>query len=243
MAFGTCVMLTAPDVSVVIPVHNGEKYLAEAICSVLAQSHPRTEVIVVDDGSTDNSATTALAFGPPVRLVQQANLGPAEARNAGVRQAVGDMLAFLDADDLWAPDKLARQIKALHSNPTCEAVVGRVENFLSPELDEMQRRSLMIAVQQGGDVHVGALLIRRVAFERVGYFNVRWRQCDFVDWWGRATQAGLSYAILPGLVLKRRLHGNNLTRLERTSRNEYVAMLHQHLTRQRMVAKSAEGDT
>lgn len=235
-------MFTEQDISVVIPVHNGERYLAEAIHSVLAQAHPRTEIIVVDDGSTDNSATIALAFGPPVRLVKQANLGPAGARNAGVRQAVGDMLAFLDADDLWEPDKLARQIKALHANSTCEAVVGRVENFLSPELDETQRRTLTIAVQQGGDIHVGALLIRRVAFERVGYFNVRWRQCDFVDWWGRATQAGLSYAILPGLVLRRRLHGNNLTRLERTSRNEYVAMLHQHLARQRKVANSAEGD-
>ncbi len=235
-------MFTEQNVSVVIPVHNGERYLAEAIHSVLAQAHPRTEIIVVDDGSTDNSATIALAFGPPVRLVKQANLGPAGARNAGVRQAVGDMLAFLDADDLWEPDKLARQIIALHANSTCEAVVGRVENFLSPELDETQRRSLTIAVQQGGDIHVGALLIRRVAFERVGYFNVRWRQCDFVDWWGRATQAGLSYAILPGLVLRRRLHGNNLTRLERTSRNEYVAMLHQHLARQRKVANSAEGD-
>lgn len=236
-------MTTAPEVSVVIPVHNGEKYLAEAIRSVLAQSYPRIEVIVVDDGSTDHSASIVCAFGPPVRLMQQANLGPAEARNAGVRQAVGDVLAFLDADDLWTPDKLARQIEALSSNSACEAVVGRVENFLSPELDETQRRSLAIAVQQGGDVHVGALLIRRMAFQRVGYFNVRWRQCDFVDWWSRATLAGLNYAILPDLVLRRRLHNNNLTRLERTSRNEYVAMLRQHLARQRKVASSAEGYT
>lgn len=228
------------SISVVIPVHDGERYLAAAIASVLAQTCPPTEIIVVDDGSTDDSGVIARAYGDPVRLVRQSNRGPAAARNAGIQQATGDILAFLDADDLWVPDKLTRQVEMLCSDPAYEAVSGHIENFLSPDLDATQCQSLAQAAQQGGNIHVGALLIWRTAFVRVGYFDEQWRQSEFVDWWGRAQQARIRYAILPALVLRRRLHMHNLTRRERTSRHEYVSMLRQHLLRQRSSPGSTE---
>src|SRR5436305_1029668 len=90
-----------PMISVIIPVYNGERYLGEAIESVLAQSYHWLEIILVDDGSTDGSATVAKQFSPAVQVVRQPNLGAGAARNRGIALAQGEFLAFLDADDLW----------------------------------------------------------------------------------------------------------------------------------------------
>src|SRR5436853_749734 len=104
--------MTMPSlVSVIIPVYNCEQYLAEAIQSVLAQTHPTIELIVVDDGSTDNSAAVAKSFAV-VRYVFQRQGGPGAARNRGISLARGSFLAFLDADDVWVAGKLTRQLAA-----------------------------------------------------------------------------------------------------------------------------------
>ncbi len=235
-------MSDKPTISVIIPVHNGERFLAEAIRSVLAQTLPPNEIIVVDDGSTDASAEVARAFGLPVRVLAQPNLGPAAARNLGVENACGDLLAFLDADDLWLPDKLARQTQVLRADPACAAVLARVENFLSPELDASQAARLAKTAAQSGEFAIGALLIRRAAFLRVGCFDARLRHGDFIDWWARASQLPLAYTVLPDLVLRRRLHSSNLTRREQEGRRDYLALLRQHLARQRE-ASSARMET
>lgn len=231
-------MTERPTISVIIPVYNGERFLVEAIRSVLDQTLPPDEIIVVDDGSTDDGAAIARSFGSPVRVLTQANLGPAAARNLGVAHAAGDLLAFLDADDLWLPDKLARQAQMLRDDPACEAVLGRVQNFISPELDESEAARLVKTAAQTGDMHVGALLIRRDAFLRVGWFDARLRHGDFIDWWARASQLTLAYAALPELVLRRRLHDDNLTRREQAGRRDYLALLRQHLARQREAASA-----
>lgn len=225
--------MTSNQVAVVIPVYNGACYLAAAIESVLAQSLPPAEIIVVDDGSTDDGAAVACAFGPPVSVLTQTNRGPAAARNLGVAHSSGDLLAFLDADDLWLPDKLARQMQVLQDDPLCAAVVGGVENFISPELGVAQRWALAQAAAQTGDVHVGALLIRREAFRRIGGFDPRWRHTEFVEWWARAARLNLQYTVLPELVLRRRLHANNLTRREQNGRQEYPTMLREHVRKLR----------
>lgn len=102
-----------PSVSVIIPCYNTAPYLREALDSALAQTPPPLEVIVVDDGSTDDSAAIAGSYGPPVRVVRQANRGQAAARNRGIAEARGDWIALLDADDVWLPQKTARQFEAL----------------------------------------------------------------------------------------------------------------------------------
>jgi glycosyltransferase involved in cell wall biosynthesis len=104
---------SSPSISVVIPCYNGAKYLRETLASVLAQTHPILEVIVVDDGSTDDSAAIAESVGPPVRVIRQPNQGESVARNRGIDEARGDWVAFLDADDLWKPEKIAKQVAAL----------------------------------------------------------------------------------------------------------------------------------
>jgi glycosyltransferase involved in cell wall biosynthesis len=221
--------MTSNQVSVVIPVYNGLRYLAVAIESVLAQNPSPAEIIVVDDGSTDGGGAVARAFGSRVCVLTQANRGPAAARNLGVAHASGDLLAFLDADDLWLFTKLARQMQVLQDDPLCEAVIGGVENFISPELGNAQRRLLARAAAQRGDVHVGALLIRREAFQRIGDFDTHWRHGEFIAWWARAARMSLHYAVLPELVLRRRLHVDNLTRRERYGQREYPTMLREHI--------------
>src|SRR5687768_3446883 len=104
-----------PLISVVIPAYNGEVFLEQAIQSALEQTWPRAEVVVVDDGSTDRSAEIAASY--PVKLVRQENRGVAAARNRGIDEARGDLLSFLDQDDIFRPEKLERQFEALRTQP------------------------------------------------------------------------------------------------------------------------------
>jgi glycosyltransferase involved in cell wall biosynthesis len=121
-----------PTVSVVIPCYNGAPFLREALASVLTQTHTVLEVIVVDDGSTDDSAAIAGSFGPPVRVIRQTNRGESVARNRGVRESRGDWIAFLDADDAWLPNRIEAQFAqcsldavALH----CNLIFFGAENY------------------------------------------------------------------------------------------------------------------
>ncbi|GAB4438348.1 MAG: glycosyltransferase family A protein [Anaerolineae bacterium] len=232
--------MTSESVSVIIPVYNGEQYLAEAIDSVLAQTRPPGEIIVVDDGSTDGSAEVVAAYGEPVRYLRQANQGPSSARNFGVEQAKGELLAWLDQDDLWEPDKLERQIAYLEQNKNCEAVLGRAENFISPELGVAQRYLLARAVAQAGDVHIGVLLIRRPAFMRIGWFRTDCYQTDFAEWWARAQRRGLATATVSGVLLWRRLHINNLSRRTQGNYHEFLTMLREHVVLGRSAPSAPE---
>ena len=199
-------------VSVIIPVYNCADFLAEAIESVLAQTHPASEIIVVDDGSTDESASVAGRFAPDVRVLKQANEGPGPARNLGVREAHGSYLAFLDADDVWLPEKTERQMQAMDS-AGLDMVFGRVEIFRDGESDAGSAPR----IHEG--MLVGAMLIRREAFDRVGEFATTWRIGEFIDWYARALQCGLRSLCLPEMVMRRRLHAHNLTK---TSENREV---------------------
>lgn len=219
-------------ISVIIPVYNGERYLAEAITSVLRQSLLPTEIIVVDDGSTDGSAAVAAGFGGRVRVNTQPNAGPAAARNLGVQMAHGDLLAFLDADDLWLPDKLTRQLAYLQADPRLDCVFGQVEQFISPDGSAAQRAALPPQPIMNG-LHVGTMLIWRRAFMAVGPFATTWTIGEFIDWYGRAQTRGLHAAVLPEIVMRRRWHDANLTRRTQAQRNDYAKVLKRHLDAKR----------
>jgi glycosyltransferase involved in cell wall biosynthesis len=115
------------SVSVIIPCYNAGVFLHAAIASVLAQTHPAAEIIVVDDGSSDASVGIAESFGPPVRVIRQRNRGDCAARNRGLDAATGEVVAFLDADDLWRPSKLERQLAYLDTHPDVEGVTCSVD--------------------------------------------------------------------------------------------------------------------
>lgn len=219
-------------VSVVIPVYNGQRYLAQAIRSVVAQSHQPLEIVVVDDGSTDSTADVAKKF-PEVRYFYQENAGQAAARNRGVKEAKGALLAFLDADDLWPVRKLAGQVEALRVNPSLDVVFGHARQFVEPtsEAGGIQSATYMQEPQRAQ--LPGAMLIRRAAFEQVGGYATEWRVGEVVDWYARAIECGLLMEMLPQVVLLRRIHGENLTVCESNSPAEYLAIVAAALHRRR----------
>jgi glycosyltransferase involved in cell wall biosynthesis len=227
-----------PLISVIIPVYNGERYLAEAIASVLAQTYPPGEIIVLDDGSTDGSAKLVERYSPAVHYYWQPNSGAGAARNRGVELAHGNFLAFLDADDLWIEDKLARQCSAFTSDPTLEVVFGHVQQFYSPELDEETKRHITIPIETMRGFHVGAMLIKRETFFRVGLFKTDLQLAELVDWHARAMELGLRSLMLPDVVMKRRIHQTNQGIRQRAARRDYVRVLKASLDRRRKQEKS-----
>ena len=209
----------------VIPVRDGERHLAAAIESVLAQSHAPYEVVVVDDGSTDGSVGVGRAFEAPVIVVSQPAEGVSAAVNRGAAAATGDLLAFLDADDLWPDGKLERQAAALRERPDLGAVFGHAEHFAddgSPVRDGIQPAYTR-----------GTMLIRRAAFEAAGPFSVDWRLGEFVEWYARAVDRGLQSLMLAEVCLLRRVHDSNTGVRLRDDRVEYTRMLKSVLDRRR----------
>jgi glycosyltransferase involved in cell wall biosynthesis len=180
------------------------------------------EVIVVDDGSTDQTAEVARAFRPPVTVLVQQNAGAGAARNAGVAQARGVLLAFLDADDLWTPHALARLAGVLKADPGLDLVFGQVIEF----------RGAVESPPLAGMV-VGATLIRRSSFDRVGGFRTDLRVGEFIDWGARARELGLKSAVLPEPVLRRRIHEENTGVRQRNARADYATVVRDALKRRR----------
>jgi glycosyltransferase involved in cell wall biosynthesis len=137
--------VSSATISVVIPCYNGAKYLRETLESALAQTHPPLEVLVVDDGSTDDSAAIAESFGPPVRVIRQPNQGESVARNRGIDEARGEWVAFLDADDLWLREKLEKQVAA--ARPEAVGICTAVDYFVSDAGERRVKRTFVPTVE------------------------------------------------------------------------------------------------
>jgi glycosyltransferase involved in cell wall biosynthesis len=220
-------------VGVVIPVRDGERHLAAALGSVVAQTQSPADVVVVDDGSQDGTGAVAARFAPLVRCVRQEPAGTSTAVNRGVGVARGELLAFIDADDLWTPDKLHLQAAALKRDLSLDLVLGHVRHFHSPELTEHQRARIVCPPERMPGYCCGAMLIRREALERVGPFDSEWRLGGFIDWWARAVDAGLRCLMLPRVVMHRRVHAANDSLVHRDDRQEYARVLRAALARRR----------
>jgi glycosyltransferase involved in cell wall biosynthesis len=225
-------------VSVVIPVFNGEKYLAEAIASVFGQSHQPMEVIVVDDGSTDNSAAVARGFSGITYCFQE-NAGLSSALNRGIGMANGDYLAFLDADDLWTAGKLDQQMNCLRHDPSLDMVFSHVRQFYSPELKDGNAQSIPAALRVIPGFCAGTMLIRRPAFSRAGLFNPKLKLGHFLAWYMHAQDNGLRGRMLAEVMLKRRWHAANMGIVMREARSEYARILKASLDSRRR--HSADG--
>ena len=227
--------MNSPLISCIVPVFNGEKYLGEAIESILKQSYRPIEIIIADDGSTDATATVAGLYGKQIRYLRQANAGTAAARNMGLSAARGEFLGFLDADDLWHPEKLARQMAHFQTRPELGYCVTHVQNFWIPELieEEKQFRDHRMSKALPGYV-TGTLLARRDCFNAVGQFNTVIEHADDTEWFLRAAERKTAMELLPDVLLYRRLHYTNLSRVEASnSRDQYLQVLKTALDRRR----------
>jgi glycosyltransferase involved in cell wall biosynthesis len=201
-----------PLVTVVVPVHNGERHLADTLESALAQTYGRLEVIVVDDGSTDGSASVAQRFDQ-VRLLTQTNQGVAAARNAGVIRGRGSFIAFMDQDDLWMPDKISAQILALLGDPAAGYALTLHRRFVTPgQVRPAWVQPEWLERDLSGS-EPSALLVRRSVFERVGPFNTGFSQASDVDWFFRASELQIKAALVPRALVLRRIHDANNSRL------------------------------
>jgi glycosyltransferase involved in cell wall biosynthesis len=235
--------MAGPLVSCVVPVFNGERYLEEAVRSILGQSYEPVEIIVADDGSTDGTAAVARGLDARVRYVRQPTAGPSATRNRGIATAAGEFVAFLEPDDLWHPDKLALQMAVFDSRPETDVCATHARNFWIPELaGEAERHEDHARAQGVPGFIVSAIVARRALFDRVGLFDTSLTFTGHTDWLMRATDARAVIALLPELLTYHRMHHTNLTRRESAAcRAEYLRVLSMSLRRRRRAAEAGAG--
>jgi glycosyltransferase involved in cell wall biosynthesis len=233
------------SVSVVIPAYNAGRYVARAIHSVLNQTRPADEIIVVDDGSVDNTAEVVRSFSDKVVLIQQANAGVSAARNTGILAAKGDWVAFLDADDEWLPFRLERQFKIIERHPALAWVTGNYltcissEDRQAPYLEEsrvgilLDNRPTMPNYFQGcvKDLggHTDTMLIRRHVILEAGLFSTELIKAEDMDLWWRIayTYPEVGYVSAPLAVY----HLGASESLNQTRMNGafFAGLIHKHL--------------
>lgn len=219
--------------SVVIPAYNSERTICEAIDSVLTQDlfsdKDFCEVIVVDNASTD--ATRSLVqgrFGERVILASESRSGPSYARNTGIEMAKGYWIAFLDADDLWLPGKLARQCEYLVQEQQVSMVFCHSEEFSDPH------GAFPCNTASRPDLRCGSMLARREVFDVAGLFP-EFRSGEFIAWYGWTQSLGLKTAMLPELFVRRRVHSHNTTR-DRSALADYPRAMAWLLDKRRVLA-------
>ena len=217
--------MTKPLISVIIPVFNGEKYIDEAMDSVLAQKYLPIEIIIINDGSTDNTQQHVKQFmvHHPIHYVFQDNQGLAVSRNVGLSFAKGEYIAFIDADDIWVENKLESQIEVMRRDPTIEMVSGRLKQFISQEIPSENHKNYQFHPGEVQSNLMGCALIRRSVFDKYGLFDPKYHIGQDMDWFLRAKEKGIIIEALPQLVYYRRLHQNNIgrNRTEESYKNRF----------------------
>lgn len=214
------------DISVIIPAHNLENFIGEAVASVLEQTRPVREILVIDDGSTDGTAACLRAMAGQearLRVLTGDRLGPGGARNVGLKAATCPVIAFLDGDDVWPPEKIARQMERLTAADRPDVVSGLIQRFrrLAPG-------TLTPADEQGeimAHVNLGACLFRRQVFEVVGLFDDHLRNSEDVDLLFRVREAGLKLVIMREVALYYRIRPGSLTQTQLSQDQQNVDTL------------------
>ncbi len=199
-------------VSVIIPAFNSARYLPEALQSILGQSLRPKEVIVVDDGSTDNTAQVALGFGPPVRYDRQPHSGVTAARNRGLDLASGDVVAWLDADDIWEPDFLSTLIPLLARDAAIDGAycglmqINTAGKVLSTPVQRVvPPQDLFSALIEADFVLTPTIVMRKKCYDDVGPFDPQFRICEDYDMWLRLAQR-FTIVGIPRPLVRIRVH-------------------------------------
>jgi len=226
----SAVPATVPaSVSVVVPAHQAAAYLGECLASIVGQTRPPDEVIVVDDGSTDDTVAIATSFGPLVQVISTPHLGAANARNVAINAANGNVVAMCDADDVWLPDKLRLQLGVL-GHPSVEVVVFcGMSEFVSTDLDPS-------AVVGRAPVHevararmASTMLATTAALRAVGPFTGGTTDADWVPWCVRLADEVPDIRFADEVLVRRRLHLSNHSARGSTDRGSWLRALRSHL--------------
>lgn len=205
-------------ISVIIPTYNRANYLSEAIDSVLAQTYKNYEIIVVDDGSTDNTRKVLEKYSNKIRYIYQENKGPSAARNNGIKNAKGELIAFLDSDDAWLPEKLERQLELFRKNDELGLVSSAYyscdEYFNLPTLvrekDLSTKRKILPKLFVKNLFATPTIVVKKKCFTRVGLFNENYKFGEDWDMWIRiALDYEVHYVLEP--LCKCRRHNDSIT--------------------------------
>lgn len=232
--------MTKPTISAIIVVRNGERFLPDALHSIAAQRHPPDEIIVVDGQSTDRTSEIAQAAAG-VRYLLQPDIGIANARNQALDAATGDFVAFLDADDMWTPDKLEVQLGFMLAKPELRYTTTLLRLFYEPGTPARQG-FLKAGFTEGIEGRFpGTLLARRTVFAQVGPFDPAFSVAFEVDWFARAQDAGIPSGLVEQVLLYKRIHADNHAVRRETFRSEDFVVLQRTLARKR-AARLAAGE-
>jgi len=219
-------------VSAIIPAYNTQAHITDAIDSVLAQKHRSLELIVIDDGSTDDTALLVACYKNKVKYFLQPHSGAPVARNLGLSHAKGSVIAFLDADDTWSKDKLSLQLGCLKKHPEVDVILGRRQSVLSMNTSQGHQTVQVIADNQIA-MNLGCGLFKKRAFDRVGGFDESLKHTDDWDWYMRAKEQGLVMMTHDDVVQVCRRHDKNMTNDSQQSQHYYLRMLKKSLDRRR----------
>lgn len=234
---------TDPLVSIIMPAYNAEKYIAESIQSALAQTYKRWELLIVDDGSEDGTATIGRKFASAdarIKYLRRPNGGQGKARNTGLEKATGELVAFLDADDLWVPEKLALQVTAIretesdlvfsdgvvfdeHSEPPTtipfRTIRGRFAGSEMFKLLLIENRLPILSV-----------LVRRAALNAVNFFDEdrRYQNCEDYELWLKLAQYGAVFYGMDANLVRYRRHPNSMTASQINATAPMIAVLEKY---------------
>lgn len=219
-------------ISVIIPVFNGARYIAAALDSVFNQNYNNIEVIVVNDGSTDNSENIIKSYD--IRYLKQENLGVAVARNNGIKLSKGEFLAFLDQDDVWQPDKLSLQYNQFLDQKN----LGYVLSHQILHLENDFAKPNWLKSEQLNQPIIGylpsTLMIKTEIFKKIGYFNEKFDVGSDSEWFFRAKDLSIESKIMPEVLVHRLIHSNNQSHSVGDSHIELLRIVKQALERKRL---------
>lgn len=224
-------------ISVIVAAYNAEEYLAEALDSIFSQDYQSQEVIVVDDGSTDETAAIAKSH-PKVHYVWQHNQGNGMARNTGLSHTAGELISFLDADDIWLPGKSSIEAEYLAHHPESGCVIASMRNFLQSGAAQPFWVSDEMLSQDCKAYHLGTLMAHRWVFQQVGNFDPALAFSTDLDWFARLIESRIEFGALPDVLLRRRIHATNMTAGNTLPEQHRVRMLKRSIDRKR--AKTAQ---
>jgi glycosyltransferase involved in cell wall biosynthesis len=222
-----------PRVSVLMTVYNGGRHLAEAVDSVLSQDHEDFELVLIDDGSDDDSAAIAESYGDSIVFRKDPRAGAGAARNAALELATGDYITLVDADDVLPPGSISSRMALFEDG--VDVVSGWLEEFLSPELSAEQRRGLRELRPASPARLPGCLLLTQSAYAAVGPFDPDLTLGVGLDWAARFAERGYEERSVERIVLRRRIHASNTNRREADSLTDYVKAVRAALGRRRGV--------
>jgi len=216
-------------ISAVIPTYNSAAFIADAVGSIRAQTRPVDEIIVVDDGSRDDTAMVVQRLGGGLHYLSQANAGPSAARNRGIEAARGDLIAFLDADDQWTRTKIEQQLAVMEQNPAIALVAGDMaeidlqdnitatsilsKHSLLDNFKDLASRPIPNALAlllKVNFIPTGTVLAMRAALEEAGGFTTDIRYGEDLELWAKVA-AQHAIVCLPEVLMLRRQHGENVT--------------------------------